>query len=325
MEQSVINQQSVVEFVLDEKLSPATEIKETYFPFSDKESIVVNNIPDGIRHMNYLSYLALCWKHHYGYVVKPEHIWQIILCEIAGHIKENADKFRDLFTTSAEKKTLTVHSFDPYILPVHSMIDELNANIPSDITAFFPEFSNTSEGAKFACAAAFCDAMSPYYNYGMLMCGLPKCRIEGTVDDWVKIIEAINKIGPMLQLDDYTIKVGQAVIKFAQSITRNSNEHMKSFFNLVRCGSGSQTEVDGWIENFFIKTPSLGYVRNYPSCVSKVEYKNFTTGKEYFLKSGLLRSKVDGDYLVPDFTFVVYEKGTAPAIENKTSGRRAIN
>jgi hypothetical protein len=309
----------VTEIIIDANLAPPkVSILETSFPFTDKELIVVNNIPSGIRHKNYLEYLQLCYDNHYAFVLKPEHIWQIILCEVATHIKANAERFRSLFTTSEEKKNLKVHTIDPLILPLHSIIDELHANIPSDISVFFPDFSTISEGGKLACAAAFCDGMSPYYNYTMFMCGLPKVRVEGDVTEWQKINDSLVKIAEMLHLEDYAYKVSNVINNICHTITHQTNEHFKTFFSLVRCGSGGQTEVNGWFTDLYIKRPTVGYVGNYSSCISKIEYKNLSTGKDYFMKVGLLRSKFEGEYLVPDFTFVVYEKGTAPAEIRKT-------
>lgn len=299
-------EQFLQDFPVPENL-PATP-----FPFPakdyDPKKLVVNNIPDGIRHQNYLSYLELCWDNHYPIVLRPDYFHHIILCEVAAHIKKNAEKFRSLFTTSAEKKELAVHSFDPYILPLHSMVDQLKINIPSDISSLLPEFSTTTESSRFAFAAAFCDAMSPYYSYSMFCCGIPKARIEGTVEDWTKIIESLRSVADMLQLQDYLYKVEKAINNVRQAIVRNEPSHIAGIFSLVSCGSGSQVEVDGWITDIFIEYPRVGYVGNFPSGIANVEYKNHNTGKNYIMKSGLLRSKFDGEFLVPDFTFVVYEK-----------------
>lgn len=281
----------------------------TNFPFKDKERIVVNNIPDGIiRHPNYLSYLELCWDNHYPIVIRPDFIYHIVLCEIAGHIKENAEKFRNLFTSSSEKKKLLVYSFDPYILPLHSMVDELVKNIPSDITSLLPEFSTTTESSRFALAAAFCDAMSPYYSYMMMLCGIPKARVEGTVDDWKKVLSSLHSVVDMLELQDYYCKVEKAIQNVIDAIVSEDGRHLQNMFSLVRCGSGGQVKVDGWITDLFMQYPRVGYVENFSSCVSSVEYKNLSNQKDYVMKSGLLRSTFEGEYLVPDFTFIVYEK-----------------
>lgn len=54
--------------------------------------------------------------------------------------------------------------------------------------------------------------------------------------------------------------------------------------------------------------PDTPYPTNYPTHMAKVPYHQIKTNKDYEMQDGLFFSKMEGDFLVPDFGFVVQEK-----------------
>ncbi len=276
----------------------------------DKEKRIAKNVTGEIEHLNYLKYLGICWNYHIPVVLKPDYLWQMILCEVGSDIKNNAEKYRSLFTEKTEGKTeITVYTNDPILLPLDSIVEQLRKLVPTGIEKFLPNFSTSTPLATFAFNAAFCDAMSPFYNYSMFMCNIPKIRVEGTVEDWKLMLNSVNEINEILDLKPYFEKVTTSLNAIIDALETDNGEYFKTMFKLTRCGSGSQTEVDGWIDNFFVKLPKLAFINNYSSCISTVEYKNLTTNKEYVLKVGLLGSKFDeNEFLVPEFGYAIYDK-----------------
>ena len=79
-------------------------------------------------------------------------------------------------------------------------------------------------------------------------------------------------------------------------------------FSLERCGSGSQVMVSGWITQLYIEQPRIPYPENFISCVSKIDYKCYNDGSDYRLYAGLFVSKIENDYLVPEFDSTYYKK-----------------
>jgi hypothetical protein len=96
----------------------------------------------------------------------------------------------------------------------------------------------------------------------------------------------------------------------------------KDMFSLERCGSGSQYIVLGWINDVYLKTPKLKFVENYSSHISIVKYKQLNTNKDYEMKQGLISSKKEGNFLVPDFAHIIYEKREETKTETKVEYKK---
>jgi hypothetical protein len=270
---------------------------------------MVRDCIDGeYRHLGYLEYLGTAWNNHYGIVFTPDFFWQIFLTEIATHIKNNAEKYRDLFTDSDEKKEILVPTGDPQLIDLNLIAEELTKLVPTNSDIFLPEFSTTTIGSAMSFKAAFADAMSPYYNYSMFCCGIPSVKLLGRKSDWKAVISRVESFKKIIDNPEYFDKVSLLAETIKKSIKNPNPKFWKNIFALERCGSGGQVEVEGWINDLYMKKPNPGYIQNYPSSTSYVSYKNISTNKSFELCYGLFSSNVEGDYLVPEFGFVINEK-----------------
>lgn len=296
------------EIILDDSLTAGeidhTEFKPEYF-FNDVKGFEpVTSFAADIRHRNYLEYVGLCWKQHYGIVISPTILWNMILNNLAFEVNEKPDVFRKYFTESDEKQEIKVEQ-GRNLIDVNLLISGVSGKIPADIMKdMFPEFTTDSDNAIIANYTAFLDMVSPYYNYSMFCCGIPKVKVLGTEEDWelfsnscVEIYETIPEFenylgGLMMRIND--IKEGSA--------------NFSDFFRLDRCGSGGQVEVKGWITDFFIEQPRVPYPENFISCISKIDYHSYNNGKDYRLYAGLFTSVIDDGYLVPEFDNIYFEK-----------------
>lgn len=264
------------------------------------------------RHLNYMEYLQMAWANHYGVIMSPDIFWFILLNESASHIKDNSEHYRSLFTTASEGKTdILVPTADPQLIDLNLIAEELRRLVPSDVDAFLPEFSTSTPSSSLAFKAAFADAVSPYYNYMMFLCGIPKVQIQGTSEDWSKLSEGVDKLKGLLNKDENIMAYFDRVKNISESIINNletpSVDFWKNMFSLKNCGSGSQVEVKGWIADMYIKTPRPAYINNYPTNVAKVPYTFINTGQKFELKYGLLSSNIEDGFLVPDFGFIINE------------------
>jgi hypothetical protein len=305
MEEKLLNDVRV--FVLDEE---ATLVKS---PWECKpvlpENSIVKKIDGTVHHLNYVDYLEICWANHYGVVLKPDHLWQIVLCEIGTHVKDNVELYRKLFTDSDQKKNIVINTLEPHVLPLDEVVKQLKNLVPIGIDDFLPSFSTSTEMSQFAFNAAFADAVSPYYNYFMLACGFPKIRLEGEIDDWKKMQSSLKSLKTHFAiLNDYFDKVISRVDDVIKVLLTNDATVFKTILKMQRCGSGSQHTVEGWIKEFFFKEIDYALTQNFPSCVSSVLYTNLSTDTDYEMKVGLLSSNVEDGFLVPDFGYAVYEK-----------------
>lgn len=260
------------------------------------------------RHLGYLEYLGTAWNKHYGIVFTPDFFWQIFLTEIATHIKDNFEKYRGLFTDSDEKKEIVVPTGDPQLIDLNLISEQLTKLVPTDSDIFLPEFSTTTVGSAMSFKAAFADAMSPYYNYSMFCCGIPSVKLLGKKGDWKAVISRVESFKKIIDNPEYFDKVASLAKTIKKNVKTPDPTFWKNIFSLERCGSGGQVEVSGWINDLYMKKPSPGYIQNYPSSTSFVSYKFLNTGQNFELCYGLFSSNVEGDYLVPEFGFVINEK-----------------
>ena len=258
-----------------------------------------------VIHRNFLDYLVLCWGRHYGVVISPTILWNMVLSNLAFEVNRVPDTYRKYFTDSDEKKEIVVTQ-GGYLIDPQLLINKLRGLIPDDnMGDFFPKFSTDGDMSVLANQIAFLDMVSPYYNYGMLLCGIPKVKVLGTNEDWQWFMNHLGKLTGLLEeANDYLVGVAVRVAEIAQETADYSE-----LFSLERCGSGSQVEVTGWIRDFFIEQPRVPYPENFVSCISKIDYKNYNEGgKEYRLYAGLFTSEVEDGYLVPAFNTQYFEK-----------------
>jgi hypothetical protein len=282
----------------------ATQFNSRRFFNIEKGFEQVTPLTNYITHRNYLDYLALCWNYHYGVVISPTILWNMVLCNLAYEVNKNPEKYRKYFTKSEEKIEIMVEQGGELIDPA-LLIAGLQGSVPTRILdAVFPPLSTDTEKSRFANYTAFLDMASPYYNYSMYLCGIPKIMILGVKNDWLHIIHRIGMITAVIpECDDYLFEVATKISDIA-----DNNIDYKDFFSLERCGSGHQVMVSGWIKDFFIEKPKVSYPENFVPCISKFDYHNYNNDTDYRLYAGLFSSKIEGDYLVPSFESVYYKK-----------------
>jgi len=273
---------------------------------SDKAEYRCDSIGDVQHyHTNYLHYLEKCWADHLGVIVTPDIIWYTLLCEMTLIIKANPKKFQDLFSTTDKKQDIVIHCDDIVLMPLDSLCDVLRDRIPINTTDFFPIFSTRTPKSLHAFQAAFCDMCSPYYNYSMLLCNIPKIDVQGTLDDWKYLLDKWNNLCKIVYSDSWTTTVSHVLTTLIDNF--GNKEFWKTIFSVKRCGSGGQIEILGWFVSLFKKQPGLKFVQNYSTHISVVKYKQLNFNINYEMLVGMFGSKKEDDFMVPDFSFIVNE------------------
>lgn len=296
------------EIILDDSLSIIEREFNAFdpkFAFKDNNNYVaVTTIETDIFHRNYLTYLELCWRRHYGIVISPTILWNLVLNNLAYQVNKTPEIFRKYFTDSDEKQEIIVMQ-GGHLIDVSLLIEGVRSKISSNIIdVCFPKLSTDTDKSIIADYTAFLDMVSPYYNYGMLLCGIPKVKILGEHKDWLNISFSLGAlISAIPEFGDYLFKVAQRIVQICEDKANYSD-----FFTLERCGSGSQVEVSGWIVDFFIELPRIPYPENFISCISKLDYKCYNDGNEYRLFAGLFTSKIEDGYLIPEFDNIYFRK-----------------
>lgn len=297
------------EIIIDSSLT----VKEQSFPefnpryffgIKPDEFQSVTNIDAPITHRNYLDYLRMCWSRHYGAIISPTILWNMVLNNLAFEVNKNPNKYKKYFTESDEKVEICVNQ-NGNLIDVALLIDGVSGKIPLDIMMHcFPKYSTDTEKAIIANYTAFLDMVSPYYNYSMYLCGIPKVKILGTLNDWNLFIAKCMKISEIIpEFSNYLEVVRKRIVDIYEDTCDYSQ-----IFSLVKCGSGSQVEVSGWITDFYIEQPSVGYPENFISCIAKIDYHNYNDNKDYRLYAGVFTSIVEDGYLIPEFGNMYFRK-----------------
>lgn len=279
---------------------------------------VISNIDGNIFHQNYLYYLQECWSKHYGVIVDPVILWHMVLCELAVDIREHQDDYRQFFTKKAEGKTeIEIYTggqfnVDYFVEEVVKKLFEL-IPIPLEEQTIFPDFSTHTDISLFTHKIAFMDAASPFYNYTMLLCNIPKVRVVGYYEDWNKFLESLQQLYDLLPIE----RIQRYFVRVANTIKKIKNrwreqEYLKKIFYLVNCGSGSETEVEGWILDFYLK-PISHKIVNYNTHVSKVDFKvkNYKISEyeeNFQIYAGLFSSNLEDNFLIPQYGSVLVKK-----------------
>jgi len=277
---------------------------------------VMDNMQGDHYHANYMEYLEEAWANHYGVVMTPDIMWHTLLSEVVQIVAENPKAYAHLFTeTPDQKQTIIIRTPELVVMPLDVLIYSIKKLVPTNTDVFMPEFTTTTDSARFARYASFADLVSPYYNYMMLACGIPYVDVRGTKEDWQKVATCWKAIGGLLPGHE---KFFASVQKTLDAIPNKMNDpkFWLQMFRLEKCGSGSQTEAFGWFTDLFrIQPKHVRYVENFASHLAKVCYKQLNTNKNYEMYHGITVSRLVGDCLEPDFAAMIYERPEKPKVE----------
>jgi hypothetical protein len=278
---------------------------------SDSKLELIGSSVGDHPHYGVMEYMSMAYNNHKGIVITPHLIWYTFMTELASHIKKMAvdhpKRYQHVFTDSDQKVEINVPTNSPTMMPMGLLREEIIKNINVDAGMFFPEFSQEWGDYEFAISTAFADALSPYFTYTMTLCGIPKVLVDGTDEDWQKIIDSLKLMQDVFTDDtimDYLKRVTGLVSTMRQN---NSIDFWKDMFFIESCGSGHTNQVKGWFRKFFMVQPSNAQVQNYPTAVSHIAYKETTMNAKFELFSGVLSSHEEDGFLYPHFDFVLTE------------------
>ena len=213
--------------------------------------------------------------NHYPIRIKPDDIWLLIVQSFSHHVNENAEELRNMFVNFSGKKELivnypisSINEVDNKILENFSeQINEqmkgyLGENILNTLT---PNFSTTTYDYSIVCKISIMGAFKKYFDYTMHLCGcgIPYLILEGTAEDYKKIIIKakelskykfdwyINRIIPHIE-KMVEAKEGKIDVDYFKNMiqSKDETEHKSGLSGM----GGYDYKVDhisGWFLNFF--------------------------------------------------------------------------
>ena len=149
--------------------------------------------------------------NHLPIRIRPDDIWLLIVQAFSSHVNANSAKLRHFFVNFEGKQKLEVKYVydDPNIdfkhLPkkvyedfsvtlTKQMKQYLGKEIVDNLT---PDFSTTDKDSKIVGKLSIMSSFKKYFEYNMFTystCGSPYIILEGTAEDYEKIIEKAEKL-----------------------------------------------------------------------------------------------------------------------------------
>lgn len=253
----------------------------------------------------FIEYICFCYQNHYAAVMSPTDIMYMVQCELATAVKQAPDQFAALFTTTpGQKQEIITLTGNVEEIDVFAVVDKLRERVPTNVDLFLPEFSTTTITSNLAVHVAFCDMVSPYYNYSTCLCGIPRIEIAGTEEDWTKLAQTLYYLSELFtgDLKKYLGRVWSRVTGIIGECKNGNGRMFQQMVQMEKCGSGSEYEITGWILDF-MNTPDEPPImlQNVHQHISKMEYKNLETQRTFDMYAGIFYCELYGDLAKPQY------------------------
>ena len=204
---------------------------------------------------------------HRPFVISPDAIWLLICQGFSNHVNNNSENLRHYFVNFDGKKTLTVLADDisldnpssPWEKYFPSFTSKIASYVGDSLVAFLTsDFSTSTITTRTASQITVMASMKAYFDYEMLItCGIPKVILEGTPDDWQRVIDGaqflrqyeldwwVDEMMPVLKKIKRASE-GEVDKKFWRNMYKQREEEWNT-------GCGTQTDImaNGWVVKFY--------------------------------------------------------------------------
>ena len=214
-------------------------------------------------------------SNHYPIRIKPDDIWLLIMQAFSNHVNANSERLRKYFVDFEGKKTLIVKYPLSSINNVtkkdlESFSEQINEQMKNYLgnellEILTPNFTTTDYNSSIVCKISIMGAFKKYFNYEMHLCGcgIPYIILEGTSEDYEKIISKAEKL-KKYDFEWYIDRIIPHIQKMVEA--KKGNTDFDYFKNIVQnkveteyksglSGRGGHNiKVDyirGWILSFF--------------------------------------------------------------------------
>jgi TonB-dependent SusC/RagA subfamily outer membrane receptor len=192
-------------------------------------------------------------------------IWLLISQGFAHHVNSNPENLRHYFVDFHGKITLLVATneitLDDPQSPWEKIFPEFTSQIAEHtgseiINLLSSDFSTTTPVEKVASEITIMETMKTYFEYVVMriVCGIPEITLQGTTEDWQKILDKTKQLGKY-DLTWWTSELEPILEEFVKaSKGKIDRKFWKGMFKYhskdIPCG-GPIITIDGWIVKFF--------------------------------------------------------------------------
>jgi len=248
------------------------------------EYVWEGNLPLQLSDHGFISALVTAWNEHLPLVLKPEHIWQLILQGITAHVDADPEGARERFVDFQGKKALEIRRDDfvkgsakndwgGAVEEISRLLDSHVKPAPREV--FGVRFSTTSRGEQLCSSLSAMAMCKHYFDYRVrTMCGFPTVTLLGSLEDWQHLRQAAESaVRNLCQADG----CGAGIYKFLRmdfcewwlsALLPTLDRFLEAYQGKVDAvfwnsmlkrggirGSGGFTGYSGWFNVFF---PMIG-------------------------------------------------------------------
>jgi len=221
---------------------------------------------DSLVTFNYHSFfegMYEAYSQHRPFVLSPDMIWLLICQGFAQHVNNNAEELRKYFVDFDGKLSLIVRD-DRIILddpnsPWNEVFPEFTKQIGSFagvdlMNTLTCDFTTTTPISRVASQITIMEAMKSYFEFIVLMvgCGIPEITLEGTSEDWQKVLDKSNQL-KKYKLEWWIDELNPLLKEFVKaSKGKIDKDFWQTMFKYhTQKKYGAPNIIDGWIVKFF--------------------------------------------------------------------------
>ena len=234
----------------------------------DKVSLVAHDRRSGSlvdKSHPFFNGMYKAYADHRPFVLSPEAVWLLICQGFSQHVNNNAEELRPLFVDFEGKKELQVYADDISLDNPNSPWEKYFPLFTQQIAKYTgkeliatlnSDFSTSTPTTRTASQITVMAAMKNYFSYTMFsICGIPKVILEGTPDDWQRIIDGVQFLR-QYKLAWWVDEMMPVLKKIKQASEGEvDKEFWKNMFKKhtlpdAMCGDPSWV-ADGWVVKFY--------------------------------------------------------------------------
>ena len=312
-----VSYQSAIETILKDKIETCSKEKRNTTLVSTKMNPFVFAV-------------HLAYAQHRPLSISPDMIWLLICQGFTKHIDFHAEELRSKFvqypgkikiSIATEPFSMTFHKGNPdnpWELMFPAFADSINKYVGNDFAKLIvSNFTTTTPTDKAAFEVTLMDAMSNYFEYeATTACGIPQIYLEGSLSDWQKIKENIQKLRGY-NIDNWINSLEPIIDEFINAKYGKINHDFWQSIYKLSGGSGGPF-INGWVIKLFPYLNSSSDKPRTNKYMDSEPTENFSGLKSNDFYIGLSQADFVWDYIGTKFE-MEFVAGFIGVVQDKTS------
>ena len=220
---------------------------------------------------NFYKCMVQAYADHHPLVLSPDIVWLIISQGFSRYVNAHAEEMRDLLVFHEGKMELVVNSNNDILSPsgdwerlLNDFSTSISRNTKGELAdLMIADFTTTGITERIASQVSLMDVVKKYFIYTNISagCGIPFITLEGTPDDWQKVLDKVRSL-KKYKLEKWASDLEDILMEFVKASKGKANK--KFWKNIVKkrrvdqmksekgcLPSINSTYLDGWFLKFF--------------------------------------------------------------------------